>query len=94
MAATIGRLSSRRFQFTYAARPGWRSALVAIPLAILGFFSLVLVLMALVLIAAAVAIGARWFRSPASRAPDPAAMRRLESEEIAARLTGPTASPQ
>jgi hypothetical protein len=30
----------------------------------------------------------------ARRAPDPAALRRLESQEIAARLKGPTGSPQ
>jgi hypothetical protein len=93
MAATIGSSSPRRFQITYVARPGWRSALVAIPLAILGFVSVVLVLTALVFVAAAVAIGARWFRPRSTRASEPAAMRRLESQEMAAGVTGPRGSP-
>ena len=57
------------FHFTYGPRSGWLGALAAIPIAILGVFSVVVVLFALVFVAVAVEIGARGFRFRAPRAP-------------------------
>jgi len=101
MASGMGRFSittnrgggAHSFHFTYGPRSGWLGALAAIPIAILGVFSVVVVL-ALVFVAVAVEIGARWFRFRAPRAPRDAAVHRFESEEIGARLKGPTGSPQ
>jgi hypothetical protein len=72
MAALTGRFRSRTFHFEYAPRAAWYSGPVALLLAliaILGSFSIALIVLALVLVSAAISIVMHWFhaRRPPAR---------------------------
>lgn len=94
MAAGMGRFKSWTFHFSYGPRAGWYSGLVAIALsviAVLGFFSIALLLLALVLVAAVLAMVARWFRGHRLPAHE-TALPQNQPNKIVARLKGPQGS--
>lgn len=91
---TVRGRRSRSFAFAYGVRASWIYALIVIPVAVLGFFSLLFVLIALVLALPAIAIGARWFLSRTPRRRGSVTVHRRETQEIAPRLKRTIGSQQ